>query len=235
MRKLILIISFINSITLISQNTDFSKKIKRYKIQAVDSKPVKFKPYFKFQNKIDSISKNYDNSHRRSLAIEKFQVENSKTKILIDSISRIVCLKNGKEVKLTPDPMGDEYGYTFEKEFSDSNLLLFRVQWSEGNNYFLLNTLTGNYFYTIGQPKIYKNQIVCINDDIVAEYSFNGIQMFEIQENELIELWKIKIEWAPEDIKWIDDKTLIVKGYNYSDNLDTKSVFYKKLTSGNTM
>ncbi len=203
-----------------SQDTDFQVQIDDYVIFSNDADSVDFPFYFKQQDKIDSISKNYGNWHRRALAIEDYLINDCSVEIGIDSISRVVMLQNGKERILTPNDTVDEAGYTYEKEYKDLDLLLFRVQWSEGNNYFLFNTKTGEKTYTIGRVYINPDNtlLISINDDIEAGYSDNGFQLFRIEENgSLNELWKFSPFWAPENIKWIDRSTLIVSGYYYSE------------------
>lgn len=216
-----------------SQDTDFQEQIDDYKILSNDTDSVNFPDYFKQQDKVDSISKNYGNWYRRALAIEDYLIKDCSVEIEIDSLSRIVRFQNGQKQILTPNYTFDEAGYTYEKEFKDLDLLLFRVQWFEGNNYFLFNTKTGEKTYTIG--RVYFNPdntlLISINDDIDPGYSENGFQLFKIEKNgSLKEIWKFSPSWAPENIKWIDSSNLIVSGYYYSEQEDWKyKRIYKKI------
>jgi hypothetical protein len=192
-----------------------------------------FPDYFTNQRTIDSISRNYDNFHLLALAIEKNQLDLFRPNIDTNGSSRIVILDNGEETMLSPNELHDEAAYTFEKLFRDKSLLLFRVQWFEGNNYFLLNTKSGEKTYTIGRVYFSLNGKYCIsiNDDIEASYSANGFQLFSIGENNsLEEIWEYSPNWGPENIKWIDDNTLIAKGYYFhGENWEKKTIFKKIL------
>ena len=214
-----------------TQTTDFQEQNSKYQINVTETDSVDFPAYFEHQYKIDSISNCYSNWHRRALAIENFIIKDCSFDVTIDSISRIVKLQNGKDKILTPNDTIGETGYTYEKEFKELGLLLFRVQWFEGNNYFLLNTKTGKKTYTIGRVFINpsKNLLISINDDIEAGYSDNGFQLFSINEKGILEeQWSFDPGWAPEKIKWIDKATLIVEGYYFPENSNyTKKVFYK--------
>jgi hypothetical protein len=215
-----------------SPSAVFFDQTGRYSIFATDTDSVDFPNYFEKQSKIDSISKNFDNWHLRALAIEKLIINDCSCRITIDRTSRIVKLQNGSEIILIPNDTVDEAGYTYEKEFKDLSLLLFRVQLFEGNNYFLLNTRTGKKTYTIGQVYVNpdKTFLMSINDDIVTGFSDNGFQLFEIRTNgEIKEIWKFSPFWAPDRIKWIDNSTLIVHGYYFSGEEWKYKSIYKKI------
>ena len=198
-------------------------------ISATDS--VTFPDYFDNQQKIDSIIKQFDNRHLEALAIEENQIELYKPEIKIEGVDRVVSLKDGSKIRLSPNEMHDEYGYTFEKAFKDNNFLLFRVQWFEGNNYFLLNTVSGEKTYTFGRVFISPNRkyFISINDDIDVGYSSNGLQLFMVDKKDnLKEIWEHSPSWAPENIKWINNHTLITKGYYHDEHMEV-TYFYKKI------
>ena len=93
-----------------------------------------------------------------------------------------MTLKNGEKLTLSPDPLTEEDGYTFEKLFLNGLYQFYRVQWYEGNNYALVNLKTGKITKTYGRVYINSTNtfLVSINDDIEAGYSANGIQLFFI-------------------------------------------------------
>ncbi len=217
-----------------SQDSNFQEKFDKHIIYSTDIDSIVFPDYFKQQNVIDSISKNFGNWHRRALAIEDYLINNSSVQIKIDSTTRTVILQNGTKKILTPNAVYDEAGYTFEKEFKKLNLLLFRVQWYEGNSYFLLNTKTGERTYTIGRVYINPNNtlMISINDDIEAGYSYNGFELFKIEENgNLKKLWELSTSWAPKKIKWLNNYSFIVGGYTYPITKKGKfKQIFKKIT-----
>ncbi len=201
------------------------------RIERCDS--VTMPDYFEHQRQIDSIANQYDNSEERYRAIETFQIKKFNPPIKIQGRERIVRLQDGTDIILVPDTANDlERTYAFVKEFRQYDFFLFRVQWFEGNNFFLLNTKTGEKTYTIGQ--VYFNHVgnflLSINDDIEAGYSGNGFQLFTIGKGRtLSEIWKYDPSWAPEQIKWVNDNTFIVRGYTFATGYKM-IFFYKKIT-----
>ena len=187
-----------------------------------------FSPYFENTSDISHISSKFDNFHRRSLAIEKYQIAFYKLNITIDSLDRIVALQNGKILRLSPDESNDEHGYTLEKWFKKYNFLLFRVQWFEGNNYFLLNTLTGEKTYVGGRVYFNPNGkfLLSVEDDIDANYCFNGFQLFSVgNKGQLKKVWEYSPVWGPSHIKWIDNNRFVTKGYIYDRDWKIKTFF----------
>ena len=193
--------------------------IDNWKITISDSDEFSYDDYYSNQDVIDSLTRKYANWHQRYMHIEKHQIQESNTEIQIDSTSRIVTLKNGSNITLTPDPTIDEISYSFVKEFPEYDLLLFRVQWYEGDNYFLLNLTTGEKTYIIGKPYFSESgkYIMSINSDLEAGYSYNGFQLLKIEEDHISELWKFDPGWAPEKFQWINDTSFYVHGYKFTE------------------
>ncbi len=222
MKKLLIFLVFIIiEITAYSQSLQnkFENEKCIFEFNICDS--TYFPDYFEDQDKIDSISKCYDNRHREALAVEKYQLNKYHLPIKIEGNNRIVSLQNNNKINLIPNDTFGEAEYTFEKRFGI--YYLFRIQWFEGNNYCLLNSKTGQKTFTIGRVYFSKSgkYLISINDDIEAGYSENGFQLFQIDKTgDVNEVCRFSPDWAPEKIKWIDDKTLMVKGYYISSGKD---------------
>ena len=205
---------------------------KEITVEFTSTNSISFPAYYSNELIIDSISRDFDNSFLAALAIEKNQLDLLKPKIRIDKTDRFVILDNNQEIKLSPDSDSEEAEYTFDKIFKEQRQILFRVQWEEGNNYFLLNSLTGDKTYTIGRVFFSPNNkfLISINGDIEAGYSSNGFQLFSFDRNKnLKEIWNYSPDWGPEEIMWIDNTTLIVKGYYFYGEKWEKKLIYKKM------
>jgi hypothetical protein len=234
MRCLYFLIFFVtNSFLLFSQIDNPEFNLDSITIKFFDTDSVSFNDYFEDQKLIDSISKNYSNWHNRAKAIEKYQIDKYNLNIGIDNRNRTLILRNGEKVVLSPNPLNEEAGFAFEKLILNGIFHLYRVQWSEGNNYVLVNTITGKKTYTYGRVFVNSshNYLVSINDDIEAGYSMNGIQLFHIDKDyNLIELWSYRTEWAPRKIKWNSENELVLSGYYYDESDGWKyKIFYKKI------
>ncbi|GAB7086975.1 hypothetical protein [Marinifilum fragile] len=225
---LLVMLSFNNSI---GQGKRQIIELADWRIEIVDCDSMKIQEYFEDQAVIDSIIQNFSNRHAEAKAIEKYQITKFNIPVRIENQDRIVLLESGRDIRLVANDTLEEAEYTFEKAFED--YYLFRVQWFEGNNYFLLNKLTGEKQYTIGRVFFNKSRelLMSINDDIEAGYSDNGFQLFERnKEKQLNEIWRFDPGWAPEQLMWMDNETLIIKGYKFSDHDDFScSPIYKKL------
>jgi len=198
-------------------------------IELTSTDSINFPDYYTNQKSIDSISMLYNNAHKLALAIEKNQLKLLNPKIKIDNKTRIITLDNDKIIKLIPNNKIEEVEFTFDKIFKKQNQILFRVQWFEGNNYCLLNTQSGVKTSTIGRtffnPE--NNYLISINDDLEANYSTNGFQLFSADKNNnLKEVWSYSPNWAPTDIVWIDSNTLVAKGYLFDNE---KKIVYMKV------
>jgi hypothetical protein len=232
--SILIIIFSISQLTYSQKIENYTYKSDSISIKFTDTNPIDFQYYFDNKKLIDSISEKYGNWYDRAVAVEKYQLKKYNPKVETDNTNRIVTLKNGKKIVLTPDTKREEEGYTYEKSLLDGNLLLFRVQWYEGNEYCVINNLNGNKTYTFG--RVYANPagnlLISINIDIVAGYSSNGFQLFSIDKNyNLKKIWEYELtQWGPRDIKWTSNNTLVVLG-NYYEGIDivnTKNT-YKKI------
>lgn len=127
-----------------------------------------------------------------------------------------MVLANNKTKELNDivkDSEEDIY-YTFENYFPEIDSYLLFTQFYEGHGYMVVNRKTGNQTYVLGE--IYPNQknqnFIAINADLVAKYSANGLQMVKVHDGNYFTKLTIEGEnWAPVAIKWIDDKSFIVK------------------------
>jgi hypothetical protein len=191
------------------------------KISQTDSIPIF--AHNKDQLKRDSIAGKYSNWNQRARALEKYLLKVENPGITRDKNNLVeITLLNGETIQLKPDPNSDEADFTFENHFKQLKLLLFRVQWGEGNNYALIDLTNGKKTYIIGRPFFSPDRkfMIAINCDIEAQYSSNGFELFEISNRDFRKIWRYDpIIWGPVDMKWIDNSTLTTKNHAI-DTLD---------------
>jgi len=201
-------------------------------IQLTDS--IYIPEYFLDNKALDSISNSYDNWHLRSLAIEKYLLEENKNHTKRDTSGLFIKMKNG-EWKLIPlDPMTDEVDNTFEYYFKDYGYYSIRTQWGEGNGYKLINDLTGKITNLFGRPYFSPNgkYIISVNADIEAGYSENGFQLFENNNGKLLHLGNYKpSSWGPMAAIWIDNNTIKTENVTTEiiDGVSDYLYFYGKI------
>ncbi len=184
--------------------------------ESIDS--VNFPPLYADQTIRDSIGKSYQNSHDRAKAIEQYLMQYQHPPLTkIGETSYRVKTARGDSAFLEPNLSFDEAGYSFEHYYWPEELLVFRVQWYEGNDYALFNRLNSSLTHMMGPPRFSPydpNTFVAINDDIEATYSDNGIQLFQIERGIPKLIWQYSpTNIAPTHIQWIDPTTLIFRAY----------------------
>ena len=206
---------------------------KRFIVDVSPTDSIHISTPYKNKAKRDSIALRHSNWHRRARALEKCLLDIDNPGIARDKGDLIqIKLLNGESIKLKPSTENDEIDFTFENHFKELNLLLFRVQWGEGNNYAIIDFTNGKKTYIIGPPFFSpdKRFMIAINCDIEPRYSNNGFELFELVNREFKKVWRYDpVVWGPVDLTWIDNTT--IKSKNHAmDTLEGKMVItYTKI------
>ncbi|HPQ08150.1 MAG TPA: hypothetical protein PK995_02885 [Bacteroidia bacterium] len=92
----------------------------------------------------------------------------------------------------------------------------------------MVNKKNGFKCYIIGLPYISNDgkKIISINEDLLSGYSFNGIELYSIFKDSLkLEFSKKLDKWGPFDIKWINEKQILLKRRILDSNANYKYDF----------
>ncbi len=197
---------------------------KRFYVDISKTDSIHISTPYKDKGKRDSIADKYSNWHQRSRALEKYLLAIENPGITRDKNDLIeIKLLNGETIKLKPDPSTDETDFCFENYFKQLKLLLFRVQWGEGNNYAIVDLTDGKRTYIIGRPVFSPDEkfMIAINCDIEAQYSNNGFELFEVANRDFKKIWGYDPTiWGPVE-RWVDNSTMTSKNHAV-DTLDGK-------------
>ena len=213
--------------TLIEFDSDISFDLKL-------SEPIDIEEYYLPQNLIDSFFNTFGNQYEEALAIEDLKINAHPNLAYKDSTGLHLLLNNGKWKTLIPNYEIEEFDHTLEFVFIQIPYYSVRVQWDEGNGYKLINQNTGKVFSLFGRPYPSPNKkyLATVSSDINAGFSFNGIQLFKITEDniELIASYEPK-KWGPVSLMWKNDEEIILKNETVDwDNLATDYLnFYSLL------
>lgn len=213
--------------TLIEFDTDLIFDIKL-------TEPEDFEEYYLPKNIIDSFFTTFGNPYEEALAIEELKISGYPNQVYKDSLGLHLLLNNGKWKTLIANPDIEEFDHTLEYVFNQIPYYSVRVQWDEGNGYKLINQNSGKIFNLYGRPYPSPNKkyIATVSSDINAGFSFNGIQLFRINEDhlELIASYEPK-KWGPVSLTWKNDEEIILKNETVDwDNLATDYLnFYSLL------
>jgi hypothetical protein len=224
----------LTTLLLLSVNICWGQKTldKRFYVNVSPTDSINISTPHKDKIKRDSIADKYSNWGQRARALEKYLLDIENPGITRDKDDLIeIKLLNGQTIKLIPDTNREETDFSFENYFQELKLLLFRVQWGEGNNYAIIDFTNGKKTYIIGQPFFSpdKKFMVTINCDIEAQYSNNGFELFKVVNRDFKKIWSYDpTTWGPVDIKWIDNSTMTSKNHKL-DTLDgqIKSTYTK--------
>ena len=94
---------------------------------------------------------------------------------------------------------------------TDEKYLVLREQYFEGNTWHLLNLKTGKLIETRGYPYFSPNndKVVCIEQDVFANYSPNVLDLYEIKDDTLVKVFSgisKNDNWGPGKVTWINNE-----------------------------
>jgi len=170
-----------------------------------------------------------DTSETKNINGDSNKVQRVGDTLLIKTAAKVVAIVNN-------NADNDEYAqYTYQYYMKETNQFVVFGGFYEWHNYLLIDRQTGGQTVLWGKPVVSPNgkYIISGNSDLVAQFTDNGIQLFAgtpkpkaIGERQLQ-------TWGPEEIKWLDNKTLYVKA-NVADEKspDLEVTRYFKLKLG---
>ena len=220
MRKYLLLTIFIfNFLVAFSQQLPNSYPSYVFKFSVTDS--TAYQPLYRDFKIRDSLETNFggNNRHREALAVEKYQLEAQNINFLSRQSKNErhwnLSLTNGEYFELKIPKYSDIAEYAFEHYYKSQELLVFREQWGEGNAYLLLNRRTGQRTRTWGPPVFSPNgkYFVSFNDDLEAQYSPNGLQLFEIIDGQPELQLEYEMDVGPTRATWLNDTTFRLEVY----------------------
>ncbi|GBR74732.1 hypothetical protein NO1_1859 [Candidatus Termititenax aidoneus] len=136
----------------------------------------------------------------------------------------IKVIINNKTLEFVSEKGLEEKNYTRVKFYSymlfipEINSHLIREDWYEGNQYILINNETGatQDIWNIPHISPQKNRLAIVNKDMIAGYTANGIQIFEIVSGNYIKQFERQLEWGAADPRWQNNDTLSVDKYVFN-------------------
>jgi hypothetical protein len=127
----------------------------------------------------------------------------------------MLILSNGQTKVLKNNTKEDDDYEVYQFLTLDANgYYIVAVFYFESYAYLLINPVNGSATRTIGYPVVSpdKKQYVAGNYDMVAAFTFNGIDFLSITKDSVFSNVMIDfMTWGPEELKWKDDSTLYIK------------------------
>ncbi|HVD97300.1 MAG TPA: hypothetical protein VNB90_03780 [Cytophagaceae bacterium] len=173
----------------------------------------------KSEEKEDSLTRNKlcnDKEGGCMEIMEKYYISKASDKVKRNGKDLVLSLADGRTLTLTnnEEQEGDNYEvYQFQK-LDENGYYTVAVFYYESFGYFLINAESGKSTFTIGTPVFSpdKKQYVAGNYDMVAAFTFNGLELLAATPDSAVSMLKIDFStWGPDEVKWKDDSTLFVK------------------------
>lgn len=147
-------------------------------------------------------------------AIEQYYISKVSDKVRRKDKALILSLTNGKSITLVNNLKEDDSYEVFQFQQLINGYYVVAVFYYESYGYQLINANNGKSTFTIGSPLLSpaQNQFASANYDMVAAFTFNGLELLTSTKDSAFSTLKIDFAtWGPEEIKWKDDSTLYVK------------------------
>ena len=124
-----------------------------------------------------------------------------------DEHTLLLHLKSGKTETWADIERHGEYTtiYRAVNYLQSINLIVVYIMYNEASDYMLIDGDNGNITHAIGLPVVSpdKNNIACINMDLAARYSPNGIQIWNRDGKKLRKFFQhFTRDWGPKSLTW---------------------------------
>jgi hypothetical protein len=159
-------------------------------------------------------------------------------RIVINSDSIDIRLTNGDYLTLKNKIDDEQFlGYSFLHYNSELNNYVLWENWLEAGHPIMVNGTTGKVTSIYGEIfATNKKQTLTANvaADIGAGWTPNGIQVFEIQNNNYYQLFEfdptlvLNEEWGPIDVRWKNDNTILLECIRHNEE-GGHFTFYKMI------
>ncbi len=130
--------------------------------------------------------------------------------------SLIIKTTNGRNVYLvTRQSDNDDLAiYDFIQDMPDINQWLVLGSYWESYGYLLIDKTSGDTTDLYGMPVVSpdKKHIITFNQDLEAGFTFNGLQLLEMQDGKPVLIGSKELYyWGPDNVTWKNDHTLLVQ------------------------
>lgn len=127
----------------------------------------------------------------------------------------LIITAGGKEIILVNNH-SDTCDATANHEYRGFNkdlgkYIVHSIYW-EWYNYILIDKESGDTVVACGEPIASpdKRFFMCGNADLVAQFTFNGFELYENRHKPKLICQRELLKWGPHEIKWIAQNTLLV-------------------------
>jgi len=126
-----------------------------------------------------------------------------------------VTFRNSSQTK---EGLGDAYYYLidYHPEVNFWTVEMHGYEWME---WYAVSGANGNTTTTIGPPVPSPDgsRLLCAMEDITAGFIYNGIQIWNINEDQTLtlEFEDLEVPWGPLNAEWADESTVVFQKFAY--------------------
>ena len=153
----------------------------------------------------DSAHKNNSKFFTKKAGVTTVKINNNKTVQLVD-----------KTFDDLDERIEETIVYNYMLFISEIDSHLVVRGFYEGGDHILVSNKTGaieSIWNGIPGISPEKNRFAIASKDLIAQYSPNGIQIFEIVSGNYIKQFQQEFDWGPDNIRWLSNDTFIVDKY----------------------
>lgn len=213
-------------------NDDEIIKAGKYELRLEKSESFEETDIFGDKELIDSLIKSYEDPKFNPKHYDTYFKDKFGQYFYNTDSALIVKLADGSELRLENNlEDGDSYQeHSFYYYFPEIDYYLIDILIYEGFYRKLINRKNGYTKIIFGKPYVSKDKskIICINSDLEAGFTFNGIELYSIKADSLQTEFVFETEWGPIDLKWINENQLLLKIEYFSSTQEL--IDYKLVT-----
>ncbi len=110
------------------------------------------------------------------------------------------------------------------------NYYVVSVSLMESYTYLIISSVTGKETFACGVPNLSpdKTKIICGGFDLAAGFVFNGLQLYQVNQDSLKPLWYRELtKWGTNELAWMDNSTVIAKKEFLDSTMNSHSSYIK--------
>ena len=150
--------------------------------------------------------------------------------------SLIFVLASGKKAYIVNNDHtdGDDYAsYSYLNDMKGINQWLIAGSYYEAWGCLFINKINGDTTFLYGTPIVSpdKKYVLTYNMDLYAGFTYNGFELYEMKAGKPVLVERKEFSgWGPDEVKWMDDTTLLVKQTIHDiDHAGEEQTVYKKM------
>lgn len=139
-----------------------------------------------------------------------------------DTSTLCIITSSGDTVLFTDDRnprYSEDYNAIFLVDrLPEQDLWVLERDYLEYRHWLLVNGADGSSVQAISAPVPSPDgtRLLCANEDIMAGFTDNGIQVWRVAREELVlEFEDISLLWGPTDARWEDERTIVFEKYAF--------------------